>query len=82
MKTRQPEKSMMTKAEAEEFTARWRLVNDATNEELRRSTVEERFRQLAILFEASHKLGWAERMGEGEEEVRDRWRRLKEACHV
>jgi hypothetical protein len=73
---------MMTKEEAEEFKARWKLVNDFTQEEERRAPPEVRLRQTALLYEASQTFGWSEALREGEEEVRERWRRLKEIYRV
>lgn len=70
---------MMTREEAEAFKTRWREVNELTDEELRRLTVEEKLRRLRGLFCTARALGWEERLREGEDEVRDRWRRLKEA---
>jgi hypothetical protein len=69
---------MMTREEAEQFKARWKLVNDFTDEEARRTPPEVKLRQTALLYEATHAFGWAEKLREGEEEVRERWRRLKE----
>lgn len=59
---------MMTREEAEAFKTRWREVNELTDEELRR---------LTGLFRTARALGWEERLREGEDEVRDRWRSLK-----
>lgn len=69
---------MMTREEAERFKARWRLVNDFTDEEARRTPPEVKLRQTALLYEAADAFGWAEKLREGEDEVRERWRRLKE----
>ena len=69
---------MMTKEEAEQFRARWKLVNDFTDEEARRTPLEVKLRQTALLYGAAHAFGWAEKLREGEDEVRERWRRLKE----
>jgi hypothetical protein len=73
---------MMTKEEAEQFKARWKLVNDFTDEEARRAPPEVRLRQTALLHEAARTFGWAEALREGEEDVYERWRRLKEIYHV
>ena len=69
---------MMTKEEARQFKERWKLVNDFTDEEARRTPPEVKLRQTALLYEAAHAFGWTEKLREGEEEVRERWRRLKE----
>lgn len=69
----------MTGEEARQFKARWKLVNDFTAEEARRTPPEVKLRQLALMYEAAQTLGWAASLREGEEEVRERWRRLREA---
>ncbi|HEV2914780.1 MAG TPA: hypothetical protein VGX92_15995 [Pyrinomonadaceae bacterium] len=68
----------MTKEEAYQFKERWRLVNQVTIEEARRTPVSVKLRQLALMYEAGQALGWNQTFREGEEEVRERWRRLKE----
>ncbi|HEX7315227.1 MAG TPA: hypothetical protein VF297_14970 [Pyrinomonadaceae bacterium] len=73
---------MMTKEEAEHFKARWKLVNDFTDEEARRTPPEVRLRQTALLYEAAQTFGWSESLREGEDEVRERWRLLKEIYRV
>ncbi|HYY55867.1 MAG TPA: hypothetical protein VE842_00975 [Pyrinomonadaceae bacterium] len=72
----------MTKEEAYRFKERWRLVNEVTIEEARRTPVSVKLHQLALMYEAGQALGWNETLGEGEEEVRERWRRLKERLHA
>ena len=72
----------MTREEAEQFKARWRLVNDFTNEEALRTPARVKLRQTALLYEAAQAFGWADALREGEDEVRERWRRLKELCGV
>lgn len=67
----------MTKEEALQFKERWKRVNQATIEEARNTSVEERLRQLDLLYQAVQSFGWGERMRIGEEEVRARWVRLK-----
>lgn len=68
----------MTKDEARAFKSRWELVNRVTAEETRRTPVEIKLRQLAQMYEAGQALGWAGGLKDGEEEVRERWRRLRE----
>lgn len=72
----------MTKEEARQFKERWQLVNQVTIEEQRRTPVSVKLQQLALMYEAGQVLGWAEQPREGEEEVRERWRRLKEKFHA
>jgi len=72
----------MTKAEARAFKRRWRLVNEFEKKELRRTSIETRFRQLAALMASAKQLGWDEALSEGEAEVWDRWQRLRKAYGV
>lgn len=72
----------MTKEEARQFKERWRLVNEVTIEEARRTPVSVRLQQLVLMYEAGQTLGWDKALKEGEDEVRERWRRLKEKLHV
>jgi hypothetical protein len=69
---------MMTKEEAQQFKARWKLVNDFTAEEARRTPPEVKLQQLALMYEAAHEFGWVEALREGEEEVCARWQLLRE----
>lgn len=68
----------MKKEEAQQFKARWKLVNDFTAQEARRTTYATKLRQLALLYEAVQAFGWADALREGEAEARERWCRLKE----
>ena len=72
----------MTKDEAREYEARWRLVNSFLAEEARHISISDKLRQLALMYEAGQTLGWDSALKEGEEEVRERWRCLRERCHV
>jgi hypothetical protein len=69
---------MMTSEEARQFKARWKLVNDFTAEEARQTTPRLKLRQTALLYEAARTFGWLNALREGEEEVHECWRRLKE----
>jgi len=73
---------MLTKEEAIRFQERWRLVNARTIQEVRDTSPEEKLRETALMFEAAHSLGWADRLAEGEEAVRARWNLLKERLGV
>jgi hypothetical protein len=72
----------MTKEEARQFRARWKLVNEAVTEEVKQTPASVKLRQLALMYEAGQLLGWDARLKEGEEEVRERWRRLREKLHA
>ncbi|MDT7604705.1 MAG: hypothetical protein QOF61_2702 [Acidobacteriota bacterium] len=68
----------MNKEEALQFKARWQAVNDMTAREVREATPASKLQQLALMYEAGQVLGWADGLSAGEEEVRERWRRLRE----
>ncbi|HEX8844022.1 MAG TPA: hypothetical protein VF791_05235 [Pyrinomonadaceae bacterium] len=72
----------MTKEEAQQFKARWKLVNEAVIEEMRRTPASAKLHQLALMYEAGQMLGWDDALKKDEHEVRERWRRLKEKFHV
>ncbi len=67
----------MTKEEARLFRERWAEVNRREIEELRAATPELRLRQLATLMKWAKSFDWEEQLKAGEEEVRERWIRLK-----
>jgi len=69
----------LTKAEASAFRERWRLVN-AREEELRSTSIEVRWQQFNTLLNWAHEFGWVDPQRDGEEEVRQRWIRLRKAC--
>jgi hypothetical protein len=69
----------MTKAEAQAYRDRWKRVNEHEQEELRQAPPALRLRQFNTLLGWAHQLGWAQALAEGEEEVRARWMRLREA---
>jgi len=68
----------MTKDEALLFKSRWRLASERIAEEVRSTPIITKLRQLAAMFATGEALGWSERMRVGEEEVRERWQRLRE----
>ncbi|HZS07614.1 MAG TPA: hypothetical protein VFD58_22455 [Blastocatellia bacterium] len=72
----------MTREEALHFKARWQMVNETIAEEIRRTPVSVKLQQLEVMFAAAQELGWVENLKAGEEEVRERWRKLKEKLHV
>jgi hypothetical protein len=66
----------LTKDEAREWKARWELAAARQTEELRKETVEEKFRALAFLM-ASVDLFDLDRDEAEEAVARDRWTRLR-----
>ncbi|HWR73908.1 MAG TPA: hypothetical protein VN604_12120 [Nitrospirota bacterium] len=71
-----------TKTEAREFQARWKRVNASETEELRRMSMDDKLRQLAALMASVDSFGWRELLAGEEKQVRERWNRLRKACHV
>jgi hypothetical protein len=69
----------MTREEAAEWRSRWSRVNEAEIEELRRTPVSVKLEQLAAMMSAALEMGWTDALGRGEEEVRARWKRIREA---
>ncbi|MGO9469944.1 MAG: hypothetical protein ACLQIB_47710 [Isosphaeraceae bacterium] len=69
----------MTRAEARAFAARWKLVNACEERELRQTSSVQKLRQLAALMASADELGWTRALAAEEEEVRQRWRKLRKA---
>lgn len=76
-------KSLITKKEAREFKRRWKSVNKAEIQELRKTPLAKKLLQLSALM-ASVKAfpGWDEALSAEDDEVRNRWNRLREAYNV
>jgi hypothetical protein len=72
-------KQRMTKGEARAFQKRWKAVNKAEAEELRRTSTSDKLRQLSALMASIDQLGWREALEEEEASVRDRWNQLRKA---
>ncbi len=73
---REPPLRRLTPAEASAFTARWQLVADAEREELRSTSLVQKFAQLAALMASARSLGWATTDPAEVDAVRARWNRL------
>jgi hypothetical protein len=69
----------LSKAEARAFRARWRLVNDREELELRSTPANVKLLQFNTLLAWAREFGWTTDLGEGEAEVRLRWARLRKA---
>lgn len=68
----------MTREEARAWQRRWQVVNEAERRELRATPATVKLRQLTELMSWVRPLGWTAALKEGEEEVRQRWKRLRE----
>jgi hypothetical protein len=68
-------------SEQAKLARRWKRGMDAANEleidELRRMTIAEKARQIGILMGGAKSFDWAEKVREGEDEVRALWVELK-----
>lgn len=71
----------LTKGGARAFQKRWEIVNAAEREELASTPVTHKFRQLAALLISAKKLGWTDPLGAEEDQVRERWAKLREVRH-
>jgi hypothetical protein len=72
-------KRLMTKAEGRAFAARWKLVNQREQVELRQTTSATKLRQLAALMASADSLGFAESLAAEDEAARQRWLALRRA---
>ncbi len=81
-KKRRMTKRRITKKEGRAFKRRWAAINRAEIHELRWMSLEEKFKQLAALMASSKQLGWNEALAAEEDEVRERWNRLRKAYGV
>jgi len=72
----------LTREEARAFKQRWEAVNAAEREELASTPVAHKFRQIATLLASAGKLGWTEAQAAGEDQIRERWTRLRRECHA
>jgi hypothetical protein len=70
-------KRQMTKAEALAYQKRWQRINAAERDELRKASIELKFRQLAALMASVDAFGWRQALARGQGEVRERWKRLR-----
>ena len=75
-------KPSISKSHARAFQSRWQAANEAEREELRRTSVEIKLQQLNSLFAMARQMGWTEALAAEENEVRERWNRLRKAYGV
>ena len=71
----------MTKKEARDYVKRWRLVDQVLDEELRQTSIETKFQKMDAAYRTAVGLGFLPKLKalkqETEQEVRQRWLRLK-----
>jgi transcriptional regulator with XRE-family HTH domain len=70
--------SPLTKGDAQAFKRRWQVVNAAEREELASVPITHKFRQIEALMASAGKLGWTEAPGAEDDQVRERWARLRQ----
>ncbi len=73
---------VLTRTAAQAFKRRWEIVNTAEREELGSTPVAHKFRQLAALMASATPLGWTQTPAAEDDQVRQRWARLRRACHA
>lgn len=67
----------MTREEAMLFKARWQLVNERIDEEIRQTPIDVKFEQMVRLHDLGKTLGWGDKRFRQESEVRARWQQLR-----
>ena len=72
----------MLPSQGQAWRDRWQLINELEEEELRNTSPEVSLRQLNALYRSLDVMGWRQLHRPGEEEVRQRWVRLKEKYGV
>ena len=70
----------MTKQEAHEFKDRWKFVNDFIAHQIRNTPAETKLQQLSAMFIVGQSRSTA--FLSEEQEVRNRWRLLKQKANV
>jgi len=68
--------------EAQAYLQRWQRVNAREREELRAADPAVKLRQLESLLTSVDAMGWRDALAEGEDEVRERWIKLRKAYGV
>ncbi|MGB9700984.1 MAG: hypothetical protein ACPL5I_16550 [Thermodesulfobacteriota bacterium] len=74
-------KKAITKAQARDFKKRWEAINAWQRDELRKTSFMQKLQKLSALMISGKQMGWDKSLSIGEEEVRERWKRLKKECH-
>ena len=69
----------MTPEQVRAFFERWRLLREVEAEELRRTPLDSKLRQLAALMESRTALGFDPQREAETQAVRERWEAIKKA---
>lgn len=75
-------KDRLTKSEAIAFKMRWEMINYAERNELRDTSLVEKFNQLVALMSSVEDIGWTQGLCAGDKEVRERWNKLRRHYRV
>jgi hypothetical protein len=69
----------LSNPEARAFRKRWQLVNARELDEVRSASMELRWQQFKTLLAWAQEFGWSEVLRDEEDQVRQRWARLRKA---
>ena len=72
----------VTPQDAIQFKQRWRLANSFIAEEIRNTPAEVKLQQLRTMVATAYRFPSSSASSDGNEEVRERWRVLKERLHA
>jgi len=72
----------MDKADIRAWMARWKIVNDFERDELRRTPIETKVRQLAAMMAMALRLDWQTSTEAELKLIRERWVRLKKVMRA
>ena len=75
-------KAHLTKAQARDYQLRWEALKEAEDEELASTSMAEKIRQLAALLASARRFGWTEELAVEEDQVRQRWVKLRQVLRV
>ncbi len=67
----------ITRAQAKDFKKRWKAVNLFQRKELKETPLDQKLQKLAALMASAKALKWDEALLTEEEQIRERWKRLK-----
>ncbi len=73
---------VLTREAAQASKRRWEIVNAAEREELGATPVQHKFRQLAALMASAAQFGWTQTTEAEDDQVRERWARLRREQHA
>ena len=69
--------SSITREDALAFQARWRAVNESQTQELRQMTVDQKMRQLDVLYQFADAMGWRSALAADDWHEHELWNDLR-----